>query len=78
MLTGVRARLASMLAAVQVGGFTALVWRPILASGKGDASAWREGVISLALTTSACVVAQALRRTASQCDSASSSSSPVE
>ena len=78
MLVGAGSRLASVLAAVQIGGFTALVWLPILASGKADASAWSEGVISVALTAAACVVAQALRGTTLQCDSASSSSSPVE
>lgn len=66
MLTGVCARLASVLAAVQIGGFTALVWLPILASGKADASAWSESIISLALTAAACVVAQGLRRARSQ------------
>ena len=78
LLTGVRARLASVLATVQIGGFTALVWLPLLASGKADASAWSESVISLALTAAACVIAQGLRGAPAQCDSASSSSSPVE
>ena len=78
LLTNVGARLAATLAAVQIGGFTGLVWLPILASGKADASAWSESVISLALTTAACVIAGGLRGTALQCDSASSSSSPVE
>ena len=78
LLTGVCARVASVLAAVQIGGFTALVWLPILASGKADAPAWNESVISLALTAGACVIAQGLRRAPSQCDSAASSSRPVE
>lgn len=78
MLTGVCVRLAATLAAVQIGGFTALVWLPVLASGKADAPAWSESVISLALTAAACVIAQGLRRGPSQCDSASSSSRPVE
>lgn len=78
LLTGVCARVASVLAAVQIGGFTALVWLPILASGKADAPAWSESVISLALTAAACVIAQGLRRAPSQCDSASSSSRPAE
>ena len=77
MLTGVCARLAAMLAAVQIGGFTALVWLPILASGKADASAWSESVISLALTAAACVIAEVLCQAPSQCESASSSSRPV-
>ena len=78
MLTSVRVRLAAVLAAVQIGGFTALVWLPILASGKADASAWSESVISLALTAAACVIAQGLRGAPPQCDSASSSSRPLE
>jgi len=78
MLTGVCARLAAVLAAVQIGGFTALVWLPILASGRADASAWSEGAISLALTAAACVVAEGLRRPRVQCDSASPSSGPAE
>jgi uncharacterized membrane protein len=78
LLAGVCARLAAMLATVQIGGFTVLVWLPILASGKADASAWSESVISLALTAAACVIAQGLRRVPSQCDSAPSSSRPVE
>ena len=78
MLAGVCARVASVLAAVQIGGFTALVWLPVLASGMADASAWSESVISLALTAAACVIAEGLRRVPSQCDSASSSSRPVE
>ena len=78
LLTGVCTRVASVLAAVQIGGFTALVWLPVLASGKADASAWSESVISLALTAAACAIAQGLRRGPSQCDSASSSSRPVE
>lgn len=78
LLSGVCARLAAVLAAVQIGGFTALVWLPILASGKADASAWSESVISLALTAAACVIAQGLRRAPSQCDPAASSSRPVE
>ncbi len=57
LLAGVRARLAAVLVAAQIGGVTVLVWGPVLASGQGDASAWSEGVISLALTAAACVMA---------------------
>jgi len=64
MLTGVRARLAAVLSAVQIGAFTALVWLPILASGHADASSWSESAISLMLTAAACVIAQAMPRRA--------------
>jgi uncharacterized membrane protein len=60
MLTGVRARLAAVLSAVQIGAFTLLVWLPVLASGHADASSWSESVISLMLTAAACVIAQAM------------------
>ena len=60
LLTGVRARLAAGLAAWQIGAFTVLVWLPIVASGRADASACSETVISLALTAAACVIAAAL------------------
>ena len=76
LLASVRTRLAAALVAVQIGGFTALVWLPVLASGQADASAWSEGVISLALSAAACVIAQGLGRP--QRESASSSSRPVE
>ena len=66
LLTGVLVRLAATLAALQIAGFTALVWLPILASGHADASSWSEGVISLMLSAAAWVLAQALRPSASQ------------
>ncbi len=76
LLAGVGARLAAVLVAVQVGAFTALVWLPIVAAGRADASAWSETVISLMLTAAACVMAQALRRSAAgQWPPASSSAS---
>ncbi len=61
LLTGVLARLAAVLVALQIAGFTALVWLPIVASGHADASSWSETVISLMLTAAAWVIAEALR-----------------
>jgi uncharacterized membrane protein len=62
LLSGVLARLAAALAALQIAGFTALVWLPILASGHADASSWSESVISLMLSAAAWVIAQAMPR----------------
>ena len=64
LLTDVCARLAAGLAALQIGAFTALVWLPIVAGGRADASAWSETAISLALTAAACVMAEAMPRRA--------------
>lgn len=61
LLTGVLARLAAVLVALQIAGFTVLVWLPIVASGHADASSWSETVISLMLTAAAWVIAEALR-----------------
>ena len=62
LLSGVLARQAAALAALQIAGFTALVWLPILASGHADASSWSESVISLMLSAAAWVIAQAMPR----------------
>ena len=61
MLAGVCARLAATLSALQIGGFTLLVWFPIVASGAYDAFQWSETVLSVALTASAWVVAESYR-----------------
>ena len=66
LLAGFRARLAALLVALQIAGFTGLVWLPILASGHADASAWSESAISLMLTAAAWVIAQAMPRGASR------------
>jgi uncharacterized membrane protein YphA (DoxX/SURF4 family) len=62
VLINVRARLAAMLAAVQTGGITLLVWVPvILAPGPKSAFQWSDAILSWALTTAAWVVADSYR-----------------
>jgi uncharacterized membrane protein len=57
VLLGIRPRLAATLVAVQIGGFTLLVWIPRVASGGATAFDWSELGISAALTAAAWVMA---------------------
>jgi len=61
VLVGVWARLAAALAALQIAGFTALVWIPIVAAGSKDPFQWSETILSCVLTAAAWVVADSYR-----------------
>jgi uncharacterized membrane protein len=61
VITGVWARWAAVLSALQIGGFTVLVWIPILAAGHISPQHWVEFVVSWTLTASAWVMADSYR-----------------
>lgn len=61
ILAGVLAQLAAALSAAQMGGFTLLVWIPIVAAGAKSRFVWNELGISAALTAAAWVVADSYR-----------------
>ncbi|HEX8957571.1 MAG TPA: hypothetical protein VF798_14920 [Burkholderiaceae bacterium] len=64
VLTGIRASLAAALCALQMGGFTLLVWLPHIVAGTRDGFQWSGTLISLALTAGAWVVADSYRKLA--------------
>ncbi|HEY1415516.1 MAG TPA: hypothetical protein VGF42_06490 [Caulobacteraceae bacterium] len=61
VLTSVAARLAATLAALQILGFTMLVWAPQVLAGSKDPSVWSETLVSWTLTACAWVVAESYR-----------------
>jgi len=61
VLTGVWARLAATLAAVQMGAFILLVWLPIIFAGKMTGFNWGEVTVNVALVAGGWVVAESYR-----------------
>lgn len=57
VLTGVLARLGATLTALQMAGFTLLIWLPPVAAGHPDAGTWSEFVDSWVMTAAAWVMA---------------------
>jgi uncharacterized membrane protein len=61
ILVGVRARLAAILSAMMMGGFTVLVWIPAVFHKPHDRFSWTALLVSSALATSGWVMADMYR-----------------
>lgn len=61
ILTGIWARLAALLSALQMAGFLLLVWFPIMLAGKMTDFNWGEVVVNCALVAGAWVVVESYR-----------------
>jgi len=60
-ITGIQGRLAAWLSAAQIGGFTLIVWAPVIAKGGANLNQWREFITSVTLTVGAAMVADGYR-----------------
>ena len=61
VLLDMRARLAAVLSAVQMGLFTLVVWVPVVAAGRADLGQWDELAVSAALSAGGWLVAESYR-----------------
>lgn len=61
IITGIFARLAALLVAIQIALITTLVWAPIVAAGNISAFHWQETVVSCFITAGAWVMAESYR-----------------